>query len=230
MIERALDPGAAAGPPPDGATAEVTGVPVVLAESLDRLSGERYILLLVSLVAVAAVLLVAGRSLSRMLSVMLPVLIAVGWSALLLATIGLPLNPLSAVLSVMVVAVSTDGDRRANGIRVTARRPSPASPPGTIEPSSSGGSSARPIRTPAASKSAAVTGTKSGIDGPGQSSAPRQLSTGWPFSPLRRYPASVRISERTAASHSTTAGSVTSSARTTRSTSPELPVASSAAR
>ena len=108
MIERALDPGSAAGPPPDGATAEVTGVPVVLAESLDRLSGERYLLLLVSLVAVAVVLLVAGRSLSRMLSVMLPVLIAVGWSALLLATIGLPLNPLSAVLSVMVVAVSTE--------------------------------------------------------------------------------------------------------------------------
>ena len=107
-IERALDPDSAAGPPPDGATAEVTGVPVVLAESLDRLSGERYVLLLISLVAVAAVLLFTGRSLSRMLSVMLPVLIAVGWSALLLATIGLPLNPLSAVLSVMVVAVSTE--------------------------------------------------------------------------------------------------------------------------
>lgn len=108
MIQRAVRPGSPTGSPPDGVTAEVTGVPVVLAESLDRLSGERYILLLVSLVAVAAVLLVTGRSFSRMSSVMLPVLIAVGWSSLLLATIGLPLNPLSAVLSVMVVAVSTE--------------------------------------------------------------------------------------------------------------------------
>ncbi|MFZ9669107.1 MAG: MMPL family transporter [Solirubrobacterales bacterium] len=108
MIQRAVRPGSAAGSPPDGVTAEVTGVPVVLAQSLDRLSGERYILLLVSLVAVTAVLLVTGRSFSRMSSVMLPVLIAVGWSSLLLATIGLPLNPLSAVLSVMVVAVSTE--------------------------------------------------------------------------------------------------------------------------
>jgi hydrophobe/amphiphile efflux-3 (HAE3) family protein len=93
---------------PPGVTAEVTGIPVVVAESLDRLSDERYLLLAVALVAVALILLLTGRSLIGAVSVMLPVLVAVGWSSLLLATIGIPLNPLSAVLSLMVVAVATE--------------------------------------------------------------------------------------------------------------------------
>ena len=107
-IGDAIGTGSPAGPPPAGVTAEVTGVPVVVAESLDRLSGERYLLLLIALVAVSVILLVTGRSVIRLLSVMLPVLVAVGWSSLLLATIGIPLNPLSAVLSLMVVAVATE--------------------------------------------------------------------------------------------------------------------------
>jgi predicted RND superfamily exporter protein len=107
-VERAVEPGSRTGSPPKGVTVEVAGVPAIVAESLDRLSGERYLLLLVALLGTSAVLLVTGRSLLRVASVILPVLVAVGWSSLLLATIGLPLNPLSAVLSVMVVAVATE--------------------------------------------------------------------------------------------------------------------------
>ena len=108
VIERAVGPDSRTGPPPDGVTVEVAGVPAIVAESLDRLSGERYLLLLFALLGTGVVLLVAFRSLTRVASVMLPVLVAVGWSSLLLATIDLPLNPLSAVLSVMVVAVATE--------------------------------------------------------------------------------------------------------------------------
>lgn len=107
-IEDAIGPDSRSGPPPTGTTAEITGVPAIVSESLDRLSGERYLLLLVALVAVAAILLITGRSLVGALSVMLPVLVAVGWSSLLLATVGISLNPLSAVLSLMVVAVATE--------------------------------------------------------------------------------------------------------------------------
>lgn len=107
-IRRAIGPDSPSGRPPEGASAEVAGVPVIVTESLDRLSGERYLLLLVALLGVGLVLLLTGRSITRMAAVMLPVLVAVGWSSLLLATIGLSLNPLSAVLSVMVVAVATE--------------------------------------------------------------------------------------------------------------------------
>ena len=107
-IVDAIGPDSPAGPPPAGVSAEVAGVPAVVAESLERLSGERYLLLLVALVAVALVLLAAGRSLIVVGAVMVPVLVAVGWSSLLPATIGIPLNPLSAVLSLMVVAIATE--------------------------------------------------------------------------------------------------------------------------
>lgn len=95
------------GPPP-GVTATVTGLPVVISTSMDSLAGSRYLLTGLALLLVAVVLTVAFRSLRRALVPLLPIVVAAGWSALVIATLRLPLNPLSAVLSVLVIAIAAE--------------------------------------------------------------------------------------------------------------------------
>lgn len=95
-------------PPPPGVTAEPAGLPVVVADSLERLAGDRYLLSLAAILAVSIVLMLFWRSIPRVLVPLVPVVAAVGWSSLLVAGLGLPLNPLSAILSVMVIAIATE--------------------------------------------------------------------------------------------------------------------------
>lgn len=95
------------GPPP-GVTATVTGLPVVISASMDTLAGSRYLLILLALGLIAAVLLAAFRSLRKALVPLVPIVVAAGWSALVVAALGLSLNPLSAVLSVLVIAITTE--------------------------------------------------------------------------------------------------------------------------
>lgn len=95
-------------PPPPGVEAELTGLPVVVADSLDRLAGNRYLLALTAIAAVAIVLLAFWRSLAGVIVPLVPVVAAVGWSSLLVAALGIPLNPLSSVLAVMVIAISAE--------------------------------------------------------------------------------------------------------------------------
>ena len=100
-IRAALDP-------PEGLSAEVVGLPVLAADANSELSGSRYWLTLVSLAAVAAVLLLVYRSARRALLPLIPIVLATGWSALVLAAIQIPLNPMSATLGVLVIAVATE--------------------------------------------------------------------------------------------------------------------------
>ena len=95
-------------PPPAGVEAELTGLPVVITDSLDRLSGDRYLLAIAAIVAVGIVLLILWRSLTRVLVPLVPVVAAVGWSSLVVAALGIPLNPLSAILAVMVIAIAAE--------------------------------------------------------------------------------------------------------------------------
>ncbi len=95
------------GPPP-GVTAELAGLPVVVTESVDALAASRYLLILAALVAVALVLLVVYRAPRRVIVPLVPILVAGGWSSLAVASLDLPLNPLSAILSVMVIAIATE--------------------------------------------------------------------------------------------------------------------------
>jgi hydrophobe/amphiphile efflux-3 (HAE3) family protein len=96
-----------AGPPP-GVTAELAGLPVVVTESVDALAASRYLLILAALLAVALVLLVVYRAVRRVIVPLVPIVVAGGWSSLTVATLDLPLNPLSAILSVMVIAIATE--------------------------------------------------------------------------------------------------------------------------
>jgi hydrophobe/amphiphile efflux-3 (HAE3) family protein len=95
------------GPPP-GVTAELAGLPVVVTESVDALAASRYLLILAALLAVALVLLAIYRVPRRVIVPIVPIVVAGGWSSLTVASLDLPLNPLSAILSVMVIAIATE--------------------------------------------------------------------------------------------------------------------------
>jgi hydrophobe/amphiphile efflux-3 (HAE3) family protein len=94
--------------PPPGIEAEVVGLPVLAADANASLSGSRYWLTLAGLLAVGLVLLAVYRSASRALVPLIPIALATGWSALVLAAMDVPLNPMSATLGVLVIAVATE--------------------------------------------------------------------------------------------------------------------------
>ena len=113
--------------PPDGVSAEVVGLPVLTADANEELSGSRYWLTIVGLLAVGLVLLAFYRSFARALVPLLPIALATGWSALVLEAIDIPLNPMSATLGALVIAVATEfsvilsaryHEERASGLTV----------------------------------------------------------------------------------------------------------------
>jgi hydrophobe/amphiphile efflux-3 (HAE3) family protein len=96
--------------PPAGVEAQLAGLPVVTAQAnADLASATRRLLTVVlGLLAVAAVLFAVLRSAQRALVPLLPIALATGWSALVLYLTGVPLNPLSATLGALVIAISTE--------------------------------------------------------------------------------------------------------------------------
>ena len=100
-------PGSPGGPPP-GVEVRLAGLPVIAAQAASDLSSSRYWLTLAGLAAVALVLLAAYRSLSRALVPLVPVVLATGWSALVLWISRIPLNPMSAALGALTIAIATE--------------------------------------------------------------------------------------------------------------------------
>jgi hydrophobe/amphiphile efflux-3 (HAE3) family protein len=100
-------PGEPGGPPP-GVTVRLAGLPVIAAEAAGDLSASRYWLTLAALVAVGLVLLAAYRSPARALVPLVPTALASGWAALILWITGIPLNPMSAALGVLTIAIATE--------------------------------------------------------------------------------------------------------------------------
>ncbi len=98
----------AVGSPPPGVTVRLAGLPVIAAASATDLSHSRYWLTLAGLAAVALTLLLVYRSASRALVPLVPIVLATGWSALVLWVTGIPLNPMSAALGALVVAIATE--------------------------------------------------------------------------------------------------------------------------
>jgi uncharacterized protein len=96
--------------PPAGVTAQLAGLPVLAAQANSALSssGRRLLTLLVGLVAVGLVLLAVFRRPSRAIVPLVPIALATGWSALILFVTGIPLNPMSATLGALVIAISTE--------------------------------------------------------------------------------------------------------------------------
>lgn len=96
--------------PPAGISAQLAGLPVIAAEANSALASttRRLLTLLAGLAAVGLVLLVVLRRPRRALVPLVPIALATGWSALIVFLIGIPLNPMSATLGALVIAISTE--------------------------------------------------------------------------------------------------------------------------
>jgi uncharacterized protein len=96
--------------PPAGVTAQLAGVPVLAADANAALSSSarRLLTLLAGLAAVGLALLMVFRRPRRVVVPLIPIALATGWSALILFLIGIPLNPMSATLGTLVIAISTE--------------------------------------------------------------------------------------------------------------------------
>jgi predicted RND superfamily exporter protein len=107
-IRAQVDPPGAANDPPPGVDAEVLGLPVLAADANSSLSGSRYLVTVAGLLAVALALVAVYRSASRALVPLIPIVLATGWSSLVLWISGVPLNPMSATLGALVIAIATE--------------------------------------------------------------------------------------------------------------------------
>jgi hydrophobe/amphiphile efflux-3 (HAE3) family protein len=96
------------GKPPPGVEVSLSGLPVIAAEAGSDLSSSRYWLALAGLGAVALVLLLLLRSFRRALIPLLPTVLATGWASLLIWLTGIPLNPMSAALGALTIAIATE--------------------------------------------------------------------------------------------------------------------------
>jgi predicted RND superfamily exporter protein len=96
--------------PPDGVRTQLAGLPVLAAEANAAVSSDwrRLLTLLAGLAAVFAVLLVALRQTRRAVVPLVPIVLATGWSSLVLFGLRIPLNPMSVTLGALVIAISTE--------------------------------------------------------------------------------------------------------------------------
>ncbi len=98
----------AIGSPPPGVEVQLSGLAVIAAQSASDLSSSRYWLTLAGLALVAAALLIVYRSWRRALVPLVPTVLATGWASLLLWITGIPLNPMSAALGALTIAIATE--------------------------------------------------------------------------------------------------------------------------
>nr|MBA3809309.1 MMPL family transporter [Solirubrobacterales bacterium] len=109
--QRLIDQMSASLHPPPGVHAVLVGLPVLAARSGSQVADpwRRLETLLAGLAAVALVLLAAFRGdLRRALVPLTPIVLATGWSALILFAVRVPLNPMSVTLGALVIAISTE--------------------------------------------------------------------------------------------------------------------------
>jgi hydrophobe/amphiphile efflux-3 (HAE3) family protein len=103
FMQRELDP-------PEGVTARLAGLQVLGAQANEALSSplRRLGTLLAGLLAVGLTLLLVYRRWERAWVPLVPIALAAGWSALVLFVLRVPLNPMSATLGALVIAISTE--------------------------------------------------------------------------------------------------------------------------
>jgi hydrophobe/amphiphile efflux-3 (HAE3) family protein len=97
--------------PPEGVSAQLVGLSVLAAQANAQVASpwRRLQTLLVGLAAVALVLLIAfAGDIRRALTPLVPIMLASGWSALILFVVRVPLNPMSLTLGALVIAITTE--------------------------------------------------------------------------------------------------------------------------
>jgi uncharacterized protein len=97
--------------PPKGVSAHLVGLSVLAAQANAQIASpwRRLQTLLIGLAAVALVLLIAfAGDVRRALTPLTPIVLASGWSALILFVVRVPLNPMSLALGALVIAIATE--------------------------------------------------------------------------------------------------------------------------
>ncbi|HEV3318666.1 MAG TPA: MMPL family transporter [Solirubrobacteraceae bacterium] len=97
--------------PPRGVSARLVGLSVLAAQANAQVASpwRRLQTLLAGLAAVALVLLIAfAGDVRRALTPLTPIVLASGWSALILFVVRVPLNPMSLTLGALVIAITTE--------------------------------------------------------------------------------------------------------------------------
>ena len=97
--------------PPAGVSAQLVGLPVLAAQADAQVASvpRRMLTLLAGLLAVGLILLAAFRGdWRRTAAPLVPVVLATGWSALIVFVLRVPLNPMSVTLGTLVIAISTE--------------------------------------------------------------------------------------------------------------------------
>ena len=94
--------------PPDGVTISSAGSLALGASTMDAVVSKRFTMNLICLSAVFVVLLAAYRRLRLALFAIIPVGAVIAWSSLDMYLIGIPLNPLTAVLGVIIIGICTE--------------------------------------------------------------------------------------------------------------------------
>jgi len=120
--------------PPPGIRATLTGLPVLTAQADADLAstGHRALTLILGLALVALVLLATAGWATGALVPLVPIVLATGWSALLLFVLGVALNPMSVALEAMTVAIATEFSVLLTG-RFRAERRTKAPVPDALE-------------------------------------------------------------------------------------------------
>jgi hydrophobe/amphiphile efflux-3 (HAE3) family protein len=108
QIRAQIDPPGTDSDPPPGVTAQVVGLPVLVADASSGLDRDRYLFTLYGVLAVGLALLCAYRSPRRAVVPVIPILLATGWSGLAVWALGIDLNPMSATLGALVIAIATE--------------------------------------------------------------------------------------------------------------------------
>ncbi len=93
---------------PQGVEVSPVGTMALTASTIDAVVGKRLTMNLICLAAVFVVLLAVYRRLSRALFTIIPVGAVIAWSSLDMYLIGIPLNPLTAVLGVIIIGICTE--------------------------------------------------------------------------------------------------------------------------
>jgi predicted RND superfamily exporter protein len=120
--------------PPAGVRAEVVGVPVLAADANAKLESwwRRMLMIVAGLAAVFLILLAIRRRPAHAAVPLIPIAMATGWSSLILFVSQVPLNPMSATLGALTIAISTEFSVLLSA-RYRAERDAGASPRAALE-------------------------------------------------------------------------------------------------
>jgi hydrophobe/amphiphile efflux-3 (HAE3) family protein len=94
--------------PPDGVEISPVGTFTLTAETVDAMVGARLTMNLLCLGAVFIVLLAVYRRISTVVFIVIPVGAVIAWSSLDMYLIGIPLNPLTAVMGIIIIGICTE--------------------------------------------------------------------------------------------------------------------------